>query len=163
MILTIIRVLFLVFICIYFVVYNWPLLIIIIYLFCCLIHQVEDIFGDSTNYLLQGDGDGGEIEDKRLVSALHPLLHPQHPHLAHLLPLPLPGLTHIYHGGFLTSPTLKWAFSRENEEDEAEEDDEENEQLPKKSSPYKLLAKKKKESSEEEENPISITSFDERS
>merc|ERR1712212_1054934 len=33
------RFLFLVFICIYFVVYNWPLLTIIIYLFCCLIYQ----------------------------------------------------------------------------------------------------------------------------
>ena len=105
-----------------------------------------------TNYLLQGDGDGGEIEEGRLVSALRPLLHPQHPHLAALLLLPLPGLRHIYHGGFLTSPTLKWAFSQEKEEDEAKEDDEENEQLPKKPSPYKLLAKKKKESSEEEDD-----------
>ena len=41
-ILIIIRFLFLVFICTYFVVYNWPLLTIFIYLFCCLIYQVED-------------------------------------------------------------------------------------------------------------------------
>ena len=47
------RFLFLVFICIYFVVYNWPLLTIIIYLFCCLIYQVQDLSGDIADHLLQ--------------------------------------------------------------------------------------------------------------